>query len=520
MNLNDPEKAQEALERALESGNSKTIANVAMANIWPLLSRHPVQLTAAITTLPGPVLERYPVLRVLHPLTPVLARTTHPFKPLVYLDDARGISPEELDFLTVAQIMAFRISGDVAASLVYARRLEHRITQVRVESREHPEGPLWFFQQQIGSTLLAAGNTSRALTKFATMRQLARVAKHRDAERMALGLEALAHAVRGSNSEADRALADAAQLPQPSAVHLESANSLERTAAALVGIDRMDPHLDTLVEALSPYDSVELTWPFALLARCRASLAYQQPEDALEAIYLANAAHPAQHGSFATDVVTAMSVKSFIALGSLTQARQSAEMKPNAGTQTALARVKLLLHECRYEEAGQELRQCSADHALGPIQRAETVLLLGWLELARDGVVDHDTAIQIARIAHKRDNRRLLALVPRQLVDHVATQLPPNLAEEFRASTSGVNSFQMRSQPVLTNSERRVLNALLVHSTTASIAAAFHVSPNTVKTQLKSLYRKLDCSTREEAIKAATRLHLIDVEDSITQNAS
>ncbi|MBP1325896.1 DNA-binding CsgD family transcriptional regulator [Leucobacter exalbidus] len=71
----------------------------------------------------------------------------------------------------------------------------------------------------------------------------------------------------------------------------------------------------------------------------------------------------------------------------------------------------------------------------------------------------------------------------------------------------------MTTRPALTPSELRVLNALPLHATTASIAAAFHVSPNTIKSQLKALYRKLECSSREGAIKTASQLRIIADDD-------
>lgn len=450
-------------------------------------------------------------------MTPVLARTTHPFKPLINPDDARGMGPDELDLLTVAQIIAFRMSGDVAASLVYARRLEHRIRQVRVESRKRFDGPLWYFHYQIGTTLLAAGETSRALVEFATTRQLGVLAHDQEAERMALGRSALAHAIRGSLDEAERALREAEQLAVPSLAHIESTRATERTAAAVIGVERMAPDLGDLVSLLEPADSSQTSWPFALLARCRAYFAEERPEDAIEAIYLASAAHPVQHGSFATDVMAAMSIEAHIAISNLPQARRIADESAQSGLLTSFAKVRLLMHECRYEEAGRGLRAIAAEHDLGPSQRAEMVLMTCWLELAQSGAVDPAAVTQVARVAHKRDYRRLFTIVPRQLIELVAEQLPRDRAETFSIETGGIASFQMQTRPILTISERRVLNAIPVYGTTALIADAFHVSPNTVKTQLKSLYRKLDCATREEAIKVAARLHLLDPDGASAQ---
>jgi len=512
MNLNDPARAREELDRAVGSGSPDAIARAALSNIWPLYSSHHDALTAAVVGLPSALLERHPVLKMVHPMTVVLARTTRPFKPLIYQDEARSMSPEEIDLITLVQMIAFRSSGDVAAALGYARRLEDRILQTRVESRDRTDGPLWFYHHQIGSTLLASGDTTRALLEFATARQLGRFSIQIDAERLPFGREALAHAVRGSLADAERALGNARSKPTPTAAHLHGARTTEATVAALIAVDRMSDDLDDALAALDPYDSVELTWPFALLTRARAFLARRQPEDALEAIHLAADSHPAQHGSFATDVIAATSIKALLAVGDVARARRIADESTDPGVLTRLATVRVALHDGRYDLAGHGLTLLSAGEALGPAQRAETVLLSGWLELARAGDIDRDTALQISRVARKRDNRRLLAIMPRQLVDHVRALLPTEPAAEFHSVTAGLANFEMHPRPVLTMGERRVLNALSSHQTTAAIAETFHVSPNTIKSQLQSLYRKLGSSTRDEAIKTATRFNLLGAE--------
>lgn len=514
MNLNDDDKARRELDRAVASGSAEHLARVAMANVWPLFSAHFTALTDAIESLPAAVLERYPVLRALHRMTPVLARTTRPFKPLVYPDDARSMSPDELDILTLVQMIAFRFSGDVAAALIYARRLEDRILQVRVESRERTDGPLWYYHQQIGSTLLAAGDSGHALLEFATARQLGRLSSQPDAERMALGRTALAHAVRGSLDDAEAALVELAHQPPATAAHASSTDATQRAAAALLGVERLSADSEHLLAELEPYDSIELTWPFALLARARALLAAQRPDDALETIRLASDAHPTQHGSFASDVITATSLEALAATGELRVARRLADANGATGSLTSLAIVRLCLHEIDHDEAGRRIRLALGDLTLGPGQRTEAFLLSAWLELARTGTIGHDTARHLSRVAVKGSSARLLATMPRQLIAHAARDLPSGETAAFAAATAGLPHTDVQMRPALTRGELRVLRALAEHRTTAEIAMTFHVSPNTVKSQLKSLYRKLGCSTRDEAIKTGARLNLLSVERS------
>ena len=81
-----------------------------------------------------------------------------------------------------------------------------------------------------------------------------------------------------------------------------------------------------------------------------------------------------------------------------------------------------------------------------------------------------------------------------------------------RLSTGGVvGRAGATAEPAETISEREsvVLRYLPTLLTAREIAAELYVSPNTVKTQLKSIYRKLDVRTRREAVDRARRLGLL-----------
>ncbi|HEX6480585.1 MAG TPA: LuxR C-terminal-related transcriptional regulator [Ktedonobacteraceae bacterium] len=64
------------------------------------------------------------------------------------------------------------------------------------------------------------------------------------------------------------------------------------------------------------------------------------------------------------------------------------------------------------------------------------------------------------------------------------------------------------SEP-LSQQEQRVLRLLVAGQTYAEMAQAQVVSPNTIKTQVSSIYRKLGVSRRGEAIVVSQRLHLL-----------
>jgi LuxR family maltose regulon positive regulatory protein len=61
----------------------------------------------------------------------------------------------------------------------------------------------------------------------------------------------------------------------------------------------------------------------------------------------------------------------------------------------------------------------------------------------------------------------------------------------------------------LSRQELRVLRHLVAGQTYAEMAEAFMVSPNTIKTQVSSIYRKLGVSRRAQAIAKTSQWHLL-----------
>jgi len=92
--------------------------------------------------------------------------------------------------------------------------------------------------------------------------------------------------------------------------------------------------------------------------------------------------------------------------------------------------------------------------------------------------------------------------------------------EEQRAGKARVSLTSQQESPSrptriqgqvesLSPQELRVLSLLVAGQTYAEMAQALTVSPNTIKTQVGSIYRKLGVSRRAQAIEAAARLPLL-----------
>lgn len=84
------------------------------------------------------------------------------------------------------------------------------------------------------------------------------------------------------------------------------------------------------------------------------------------------------------------------------------------------------------------------------------------------------------------------------------------LTDRGAKSVPGRGVFPATSErPRLSSRERVVLRALTSGASLQSIAADLNVSPNTLKTQLRSIYRKLDARNRAEAIEKAAAYDLL-----------
>ena len=83
-------------------------------------------------------------------------------------------------------------------------------------------------------------------------------------------------------------------------------------------------------------------------------------------------------------------------------------------------------------------------------------------------------------------------------------------ARELRARLLAERGPAARGVSSLTTAELRVLPLLATHLSYPEIAAELVVSPNTIKSQAYSIFRKLGASSRSEAVIRSRQLELLD----------
>jgi DNA-binding NarL/FixJ family response regulator len=79
------------------------------------------------------------------------------------------------------------------------------------------------------------------------------------------------------------------------------------------------------------------------------------------------------------------------------------------------------------------------------------------------------------------------------------------------AEVNGFGSLDHAGAPLLTPRELTVLSAIADGMSNKAVARLLGISPHTVKFHIESLVRKLDVTTRAEAVKKGLRLHRIEL---------
>lgn len=392
----DPDPGEQ-LAAAIAGGDPYAIADVASRHIWRLFSGHFRQFISAVLSLPGDVLQQYPALYLVHPSSAVTIRSTRPLEVSVF-KSYEGDGGEGPAICTVLQMLAARASGDLITAVTYGKHLSELIRRNQAGDTNSPYSPIWFFHQQIGSTLLCAGNTRTALRKLATARQYGEVQNNVDAVRSTVGRAAIAYALRGSIDDAERALRTAQSLSVASEAFHSNALSTEATAAAMIAVERMDPEVEDRIAALAEVDVFDVIWPFIFLARVRYQLATQRPSAALETIQVTRGAHLIQAGTLADDLLTATQVDTCLVLGQVDATHDLIESIRYPGPYTRLAQLRIALHESDLAEVHRRYGVVSVG-SLSPADLAEFQLLKACAESIEYGKVSQELAARIAELA-------------------------------------------------------------------------------------------------------------------------
>ncbi len=161
--------------------------------------------------------------------------------------------------------------------------------------------------------------------------------------------------------------------------------------------------------------------------------------------------------------------------------------------------------------AGVLARWPSPDRLVGHIERA---LFEAW---SADRVGDvgrrHDRLVHAARLADPSGFTRVFLDTAPQFESLVraehATDPGPELSRLVDRLTDTTGPSASETAPEFTSAEGAVVELLATHLSTATIAEHLGVSPNTIKSRQRSIYRKLEVHRRSEAVARLVELGVL-----------
>ncbi|MGO4593125.1 response regulator transcription factor [Leifsonia sp. 2TAF2] len=203
-----------------------------------------------------------------------------------------------------------------------------------------------------------------------------------------------------------------------------------------------------------------------------------------------------------------------LALGNPDAAAAIVKREIAGGPVGHLERARVALALGQNGSALTELRSITAEH-LSSRQVADAAAIEAAVLLRisptprRDGVIE-----RLGTLLQRTGQRLAVALLPPQDRQRVAEALD---AAGYGAITAELPDRYLlpdvEPRLLLTARELAVLEQVMHNRTIPEIATTLVVSANTVKTQLRSIYRKLGVSDREDAVAVALERHLLVAED-------
>ncbi|MGP6175997.1 LuxR C-terminal-related transcriptional regulator [Microbacterium sp. A196] len=487
-------------------------------DVWPFftenfseLSQHRnAEVIHLLDTVPLERLEQHGTLAISHAVM-LSESEARPSRRLQHLVDigirqlstrAPAANPSDRLLVLIARFAGLRATRRYEEAAIVGDDIVDHVAAMGAEPRARVGSTVHVGLQQVLITKMLAGHIDTAIAVGYILDE----DPHPGRTRHRRSLLAYAHAVRGEMPTAGELLGSI------SPEYLEAwSRSLYgvgwNIASAIVHLERGDP--SDALQALDPFENGGLVvehWPTILWVRALIRLTTDDAAAGLDELTLGLRDH---HGRPASAILTsrlrAIHADLATATGDLRTARRVLdEAQPLPAT--ILARARLHLATQHPERAIALLPVERNADAAPPRELAERLLVSA---VAHKRLGNAGGARELAyRAIHVLQRYRLvspLAFIPRfelgeLLSDANRDVLDAALGDPFAA---------LATHDPLTPRERIVLTELLTTESIPQIAARLHVSPNTIKSQLRTLYRRLGASDRSDAVRLALERGLI-----------
>lgn len=506
-----------AVALAVEIGDFALASDVMRGSWSALLLSHGGKLRPLFAGVPVTALRRYPIITMMLALS-YNAASLHRVKAVELFAlsimasriQRRRASPPDRALLSGMESAAFRVIGQFDQALTAARDAVAFLNRLSLSDRESLGTIVPALYSHAGVSLFYAGHENEALAAFRASVAIG------DSLSAVSGLSGLSNtagalALAGDLDDARAICADARRRDWPDGWLTGYLASFYHLAEALIALESGDTdEASRRIGLLDKHRDTIEHWP--LLADVDAMIAILRgaPADGLAQLDVSVRRHSNRASSAAPITRRIAATRSLLELASGHVAAAEKLVAPLAPKDpraaVAMARIALVR-----DEPTVALRRLEAAFTTWPRLSTRHRAEAGAVEAAallREGRrTDAVTSFERLRGLLSTSGLRLaLALLPDRDVRALRSLTVDR--HDLLDVLDGITGLipEAVGRPALTEREAVVLQALARNGSVADIAADLFVSPNTVKSQLKALYRKLGVSNRDDAI-AAGRAH-------------
>lgn len=482
-----------------------------LEQFWPeIANASPAELERALVALPKAEISQHRLIAAARSLAtgePDIAVT--PPKPKAASNQLESVG------LTACEAVALRRRGQLTASLDLFTDLARQVDEIDAPTRTRLGGLLSEFRLHGALAHAAAGDLGAASQQLA----LGPKAPRSPAGPPGSWLAAVQAAVttiegRRTSSPSRRGVYDSAVISEDRRISTSARRvlSIERATRSLDDLDKVRAS-----EALGELETMPPDrdlWPYVVWLQSRYHLLWASPGDALSSLRADRAAGIAAFGAEGIQAPLLVAAEADI-LMSWGHGSRAASVLADASRfhpLTALARARLALQSGELDRASLTARRIAAEHGSWNRTRleaqlvwAESETLAGGEDAARLWSGSLQTMLRLGMAAGP------FALPGRDTVQ-IAARMVPALAriDELREA-AGVRDVFARQLNVVHLTGREIEVIALLHDglTLEEAAKSMFVTQNTIKSQVRALYRKLGVNSRAEAVVVALEHGLV-----------
>lgn len=512
----------EALRHAVGAGDL-ALASSAVSRYWgEVLEPQALARLDVLKGLPQTDLRRWPLLAgalaIHHDSVPgerTEAIETYQLTLAALRPRARTTSTAERVVLDVLESVALRSTNATQRALEPARRARQTLDELGVDERRELVRELPRLRAEVAMSFARAGADDEAL---ATLEDLGGSPAVDPRTLYGLSLRALVLALRGDLPEAVRDL-EVIEASPHAEVRAGRDDHLYRIARAIVCLERFDArgaqaHLDVLRPHLATLE----TRPVVATVQAYVDLVSFEPALGIERLRRYIESERGRRRISARDIDHLDYVSGLLGLarGQVGAVHSWLKVAPATSSLTWLLRAHAALLTGRWSTARDVLVAHTPPRTAAPrLRAAHAVLLAAALTHAEEETQARDALDKLAGVAEDRRLRFALALPARHdlltLVE-LAARSKDQTAQRLIGDAEPVPELFAATadlpQP-LSDREVVVLDTLMRHATAVDVSRSLTVSVNTVKSQLRSIYRKLGVRRREDALARGIELGLL-----------